>query len=255
MSGGERGADRVVAADHLRPVDLAEVPVERRHDAVERSVVVEMVGLDVGEDRAVHGQLEVGAVALVGLDDQPVAVGPLRSRADVGDVTADDEARPKAGFGEDQHEHRRRRGLAVGAGNGERSGPGADRCQHAGAAQHGDTGGPRLVEFDVAFGDRRRRGDGVDAVHQRPVVADVHLDAGGTHSFEHGVLAQIRTGDDVSHLGQGDRHGAHTRPADADDVQPVGDREIERRARLGRRRHRGVGERVDRALQLVGEDR
>ena len=86
-------------------------------------------------------------------------------------------------------------------------------------------------------------------------MTDVDLDSGSTHSFQDGVLAQIRTGDHVSHLGQCDCDRAHSRPADSDDVQPVRDRQIERRARRLDRRQGGLGERVDRALQLGGEDR
>ena len=85
----------------------------------EGAVVIEVVDVDVGEDRAVQRQLEVGAVALVGLDHEPLAAGPLGSGAHVGDVAADDEARAQPGLGEDEHQHRGRRRLAVRAGDAE----------------------------------------------------------------------------------------------------------------------------------------
>ena len=49
----------------------AQVPVEAGDDGGERPVVIEVIDLDVGEDRGEQRQLEVGAVALVGLDDEP----------------------------------------------------------------------------------------------------------------------------------------------------------------------------------------
>ena len=52
-----------------------------------------MIDFDVGEDGREQRQLEVRSVALVGLDDEPVAAGPLSPGADVGDIAADDEAR------------------------------------------------------------------------------------------------------------------------------------------------------------------
>ena len=187
------GPDRVVAADHLRSLDLAEVVVEPCDDAVERAVVIEMIGFDVGEHGAVQREFEMGAIALVGLDDEPIAMGPLRPGAEIGDVPADDEARTHPGLREDQHQHRRGRGLAVGAGDRERPCPRTDRGEHARPAQHGHPGGSCLVEFDVPFRNRRRCGHRIDAVDEGAVVADVHLDAGGADPFEHRMVAEIRT--------------------------------------------------------------
>ncbi len=141
MPTGERRANRVVDAQHLRPGDLRQVLLEPGDDGVLGSIEVEMIDLHVGQHRAEQRQFEVGAVALVGLDDQPFAPGPLGSGAHVGHVATDDERRPQTGRGEDQHQHRCRRGLAVRAGNSERLRLGTDRRQHAGSGQHRD---PRL---------------------------------------------------------------------------------------------------------------
>ena len=214
-------ADRVVAADHLRSLDLAEVVVEPCDDPVERAVVVEMIGFDVGEHGAEQREFEMGPIALVGLDDQPVAVGPLRPGAEVGDVPADDEARPHPGLGEDQHQHRGGRRLAMGAGDGKRPCPRTDRREHAGAAQHGHPGGSCLVEFDVPLGNRRRCGHRVDAVDECAVVADVHLDSGGADPFQDRMVAEIGTRHHVPHLGERDGDRAHARTADAHDVEAM----------------------------------
>ena len=51
MAGGCGGGALVVDADDLRTRGLGEVAVERVDDAFEPSVVVEVVDLDVGQDR------------------------------------------------------------------------------------------------------------------------------------------------------------------------------------------------------------
>ena len=94
MTGCELRAHRVVDAEDLRTGDPGEVPIEAGDDRFFGAVEVEMIDLDVGEDGAEERQLEMGAVALVGFDDQPLPIRPLCARAHVGDVTADDERRP-----------------------------------------------------------------------------------------------------------------------------------------------------------------
>ena len=50
-------------------------------------------------------------------------------------------------------------------------------------------------------------------------MADGDRDARRPHTFEHRVLTQIGARHRVAHLGQRDGDGAHSRPADADDVR------------------------------------
>ena len=92
--------------------------------ASSRTEEVEMIDFDVQQDRAEQRQLQVGAVTLVGLDHQPFAIGPLCSGPHVGHVATDDERRAQTGCRENQHQHRTRRGLPVGARNTERTWPG-----------------------------------------------------------------------------------------------------------------------------------
>ena len=62
-----------------------------------RVVVVglEMVGFDVGDDRDLGTERQERPVGLVALDHEPLAVGPHRARADLVDVTTDDERRDR----------------------------------------------------------------------------------------------------------------------------------------------------------------
>ena len=79
----------------------------------EGTVVLEVIGFDVRDEREGRVQLEKGPVALVGLDDEPLAVGPRGVRADLVHVGSDDERGTEQGVVQDQREHRRRRRLAV----------------------------------------------------------------------------------------------------------------------------------------------
>ena len=186
---GQVAAAGVVGAEHLRPGDVRQVPVEAVDDGAEGPVVVEMIDLDVGEHGGVQRQGEVGAVALVGLDDEQLAAGPLRPGAGVGDLTADDEARRQPGLGQHEHEHRRGGGLAVGAGDGDGARQGADRGQHAGPAHGRDAQLVGVTPLDVALRDRRGRGHGVAPLDVPAIVPHVHLHARRTQAIEHRLLA------------------------------------------------------------------
>ena len=169
-------------------------------------------------------QLQMRAVALVGLDDEPLAAGPLRAGAHVGDVAADDEARPPAGLGEHQHQHRRGRRLAVRAGDGERLGLGADRRP---ASRRGvstiDARRCRASSSSMLrAGTARRRGDRVDSRARgrgrgrRAPRCRRRADGRGS-ACSRMSLPLTR----VAHLGEDDRDRAHARTADADDVQAL----------------------------------
>ena len=92
---------------------------ERLLDRVESLEVVEMLGIDVGDDGDVGGQLQERAVALVGLDHHPVAVAEPRVGAVGVDDAAVDDGRIEAGGVEQGRDQRRRRRLAVRAGDGD----------------------------------------------------------------------------------------------------------------------------------------
>ena len=241
VAGGEVRRHRVVGAEDLGPVDLGQVAVEGVDDRVEGAVVVEVVGLDVGEDGAGEGQLEVGAVALVGLDHQPPPAGPVRARAHLVQVAADDEARIEPGLGQHHGQHRGRGRLAVRAGHGQRVGLRADGRQHPRPPEHRDAVLGGGDELDVPGRDGGRGGDGVDALDVVPVVADVDGDARSAQPVERGQLAEVAAGHVVAHLGQGQGDGAHPRPTHADDVVAAGAREVERGVERGSSIHRAPG--------------
>ena len=234
---GEPGGVLTVDADDLRSGDLCEVAVEPVDDGGKRAEVVEVVGLDVGEDRAVERQLQEGAVALVGLDDEQVATRPSGAGPEIVHVATDDEVRVEPGGVGDGGEHRGRRRLAVRAGHRHRGGPRADRGEHAGPPQDRDASGAGGGQLDVAGGDRRRCRDSVDAMDHRRVMSDRHVHPDRPQPVDDRAPAGIAAGDRVAHLGEhrGDR--VHARPGDPDHVVAARARQIER----GDRRADGRG--------------
>ena len=90
---------------------------ERFDDVLEAAVVLEVVGLDVRDHGDLGAQLVEGAVVLVRLDDEELAVAVLGVRGDVPQDAADDDGRIEAGVFEDRGDHRGGRGLAVRAGD------------------------------------------------------------------------------------------------------------------------------------------
>ena len=102
--------------------------------AAKSPVVVEMLGIDIGDDGDVGRQLDEGAVALVGLDHHPLAVAqPGIGAIGVDDAAIDDGGVEFAGI-EQRRDQRRGRGLAVRAADGDGVLEAHDLGQHLGAA-------------------------------------------------------------------------------------------------------------------------
>ena len=75
-----------------------------------------------------------------------------------------------------------------------------DRGQRFGTAQHGDAARPRCADLGVRIGNRRRDDDGIQGVRKMGgVVTDVHRHAGGPQAIERRRVAQVGTGDAVTH--------------------------------------------------------
>ncbi len=93
VTGRDRGRGRIVAADDRDGRGRGEETAERRNEALEGSVVVEVIRLDTRHDGDLALQLEERPVALVGLDDEPLPRVPHRPGTDLVDLAADDERR------------------------------------------------------------------------------------------------------------------------------------------------------------------
>jgi len=215
---GQRGPLDVIDADHGQAAGADDEPVEGLPQRLEAAVVGVVVGLDVGDHGDLGAELDEGAVALVGLDHEPLAVGPHGAGADLVDVPADDEAGVEAGFGEDHGQHRGGRRLAVGAGDGDRAPECGDGRQDLRSAQHRQALLPGGDDLGVARTDGG--GDGHD-------LGVAQLVGPVTHRDPHALVGQTVEGlgglevaatHPVAHRGQDAGDGAHARATDPDDV-------------------------------------
>ena len=129
---------RMIEAHHGEAVErqVLDEGEERLLDRVEGLEMVEMLGIDVGDDGDVGGQLEEGAVAFVGLDHHPVAAAAPRVGAvGVDDAAVDDGGIEAAGVEQRRHQRGRRR-LAVRAGDGDALLEPHQLGEHLGAPHH-----------------------------------------------------------------------------------------------------------------------
>ena len=133
------------------------------------AVVVEVVRLDVGHDGDVGPVVQERAVALVGLGDEDVAGAVVRVGAGLAEVAADGERRVDAAVLQRDGEHRGRRGLAVGAGDGDR--PRARPSATASASARCSTRSPRRwasTSSRLVVADGGRHHDRVGAGRRAP---------------------------------------------------------------------------------------
>jgi hypothetical protein len=186
--------------------------------------VVEVVRLHVGDDRGEGRQQQERRVALVGLGHEQVAGAVVRVGAGLVEVAADRERRVDAAVLQRHGEHRRRRGLAVRAGDRDAAPAGHHAGQRCRAREHGDAAALRLDDLRVARPDRRRGDDGVDVADVGGVVADVHDPAQrGQRGERPGVLG-VAAGDEDAAGEQDARDAAHAGAAYADEVDAPGAR-------------------------------
>jgi hypothetical protein len=96
--------------------------------------MIEMLGVDIGDDGNIGRQFQERAVALVRLDHHPVARAEAGIGAERVDDAAIDDGRVEAAGVEQGRDHRGRGGLAVGAGNGDAGFQPHQFGQHLGTA-------------------------------------------------------------------------------------------------------------------------
>ena len=179
-----------------------------------------MLAIDVGDDRDDRRQPQERAVALVGLDDHAGASPETRVAAEGAETPADDGGRIEAGPVQHQRHHRRRRGLAVRAGDGNPVLEPHELGQHLGARDDGNRPRAGLDDLGIRRTDGGRHDDDVGVVDLRR----------GEMTFEyadperHEAIASpptscsVRAGHGVAEIGQHFRNPAHADPADAHEV-------------------------------------
>ena len=179
-----------------------------------------MVGLDVGHDDHVGVQEQKRAVGLVGLGDKVVA----RAVFAVGVIALDDAADQETGIKTHAVEHggahRRRRGLAVRAGNGDGGVAMSQGREHLGAGPHGNTQLASTHELGVGLGNSGGDHDyvGLDLVDRGGLVTYMHLHAGAGKLADIARRLKVGAGNGIAALVQDEGDAAHAGATDTDKV-------------------------------------
>ena len=211
---------RVVEAQHRQAVKrhfLDELDEGVLQDLV-RLVEIEVLGVDVGDDRDRGREAQERAVALVGLGDQQVAFAEARVAAERGHAPADHHRRVEACRAQNRGHERSGGGLAVRAGDGDAVLHAHQLGEHLGPRNHRDPVQARLANLRVFVVDRARVHDHVRPVHVLGTVPDVDPHAEAFQIL--GVLAgpQIGTGHVELQRAQDLGEPAHADAADTDEV-------------------------------------
>jgi hypothetical protein len=112
--------NKAIAGDHGAVERHAVHEVEEGLlDVVHIAVAVEVLAIDVRHDRDDGRKLEKGAVTLVGFGDHVLRASVASIRAERVHATADHDRRIEIAGLQDRRDHRRRRGLAMHARDGD----------------------------------------------------------------------------------------------------------------------------------------
>ena len=227
--------DRMIGAHHGEAVErhVLDEGAERILHRDEGLEVVEMLGVDVGDDGDVGRQLQERAVGFVGLDHHPVAGAEPGVGAVGVDDAAVDHGRIEIRGIEQRRDERRRRGLAVGAGDGDAAFQPHQLGQHLGAAHHRQALLAGGNEFRVVALDRRRHHQHLGAVEVLRLVADGDLGALVAQPLDVGVVARVRALHRIAEVDQHLGDAAHADAADANEMdRPDFARQFHRRRSL-----------------------
>ena len=194
--GSQRGDFGVVDAQHRQPVERQPVQEfgERHAHALEiAAVILQMVGVDIGDHRDLRIQAQEAAVAFVCFGDQPVAAAEPRVGADRQQLPADHEGGIHAAFREHAGDQRGRRGLAVGAGHRDPALEAHQLRQHFRARHHRNAMRARGQQLDVVDLDRARHHNHVGAVDMRGIVTTLYAGTELRKPLRYRRIGHVRT--------------------------------------------------------------
>ena len=211
----------IVDAQHRQSVErqaVQELGERRLHAGEVAAVVLQMIRIDIGDDRDQRIQAQEAAVALVRLGHQPVAAAQARIGAGGEQLPADDEGRIDAALGQHACQQRGRGGLAVRAGDGDAAAEAHQFGQHLGARHDRDALRARLHQFGIVALDRARHHDAVGTEHVGRGVAAMHGGAELREPARDGVVGGVRARHLVAERAQHFGNAAHADAADADEM-------------------------------------
>ena len=162
----------VVGGDHDRLACGVGEPDERIVEGLMAAIGLEMIGVDVGDQRDGGVVEQEGLVRFVGLDDEQVVLARAARGAVLLDDAAVDVARVGADAGQRGDDHAGRCRLAVGARDRHEASACDQIVQRLRAVQHRDSPLLRREELRVLRPDRPGVHDGVDVAEVGCVVTD-----------------------------------------------------------------------------------
>ena len=212
---------RIVDAQHRQPVErqaMQEFGEGFLHLREVAAVVLEMVGVDVGDHRDRGIQAQERAVAFVGFGDQPLAAAEARVRARGEQLAADDEGRVHPAFAQHAGGQRRRGRLAVRAGHRDAAAEAHEFGEHLGARHDRNALRARFHQFRIVLADRAGHDDAIGVEHVRRAVAAMHLRAELREATRDRVVRVVGARHLVAERAQHFGDAAHADAADADEV-------------------------------------
>ena len=211
---------RVRSHDQHTALDnSARVIEKRRLQLLDSAVVIEMIGFDIGNHGDSRRVMVKRAAVLIGLENQPGVRAARRVAGQIGGFAAQHIAdiAPRGAGGDRQH--RRGRGLAVRAADGDHLPPGRDLREQLGAGRNRYGGVDRRRDLGVRFSD----GDGANhAIRPRNVpriVPNADLRAALAQRLENRRVRPVAAADGQPVVEQDVRQGAHVNAADTDEVR------------------------------------
>lgn len=193
--------------------------VEALLDIVEGFEIVQMIGVDVGDDGDIGRQLEEGIHILARLTHDDVTLSHIAVAAQQRQLASDDRRGVEARTDQQLAEHGGGRGFAVGSGYGDGAVVAAGNdAQHYRALDRGDTLFGGCHQLGVILLDGGGIDDQLRALDVFRTVTHVHRNSVGADAVERFTLVRVGAGElkalAVQDLGQ----RAHARAADADEM-------------------------------------
>ncbi len=209
---------RMVGAHHSKAVerDILDEGAKRILHRIECLEMVEVLRIDIRDDRDIGRQFQKRPIGFIGLNDHPVSAAEPRIGAVCIDDPAIDHRRIEAAGVKQRCNKRRRRGLAVRARNRDAAFQPHQFGEHLGAAHHRQALGTRSNELRVVTFDCGGDDDHVGAVYVFRLVTDGDFDAFVTQAIDVGTVRDVRPRHVVAEVGQHLGDPAHANAADAD---------------------------------------
>ncbi|KAG1401012.1 hypothetical protein G6F59_013101 [Rhizopus arrhizus] len=246
--GGQRGHFRIIDAQHRQAIErqaLQELGEGRLHAGEIVAVVLQMIGINVGDDRHQRIQAQEAAIAFVGLGHQPLATTQLGVGTGGQQLATDHEGRVQAAFAQHRSGQAGGGGLAVGTGHGDAAAEAHQLGQHRRARHDRNALAARFHQFRVVLADRAGHHHAVGAQHigRRVAAHDARPQAG--QAAGRAVVGIVRAGDFVAQRQHHFGDTAHAGAADADEMH----------AREGAHQVVGVVQATDHARPRAGQAR